>query len=133
MCVGTPSKGNGSLDLTNLRRVAGDIGQAIRRGRSPITVVVRSTVLPGTTRDVLLPELERTAGRPVAVAVYPEFLRGGRPSVTTASRPRCVAHRRRHSLPGDRVAVRPGVPLVETDLELAEMTKYVDNSGTPSR
>ena len=51
VCVGTPSSGNGSLDLTNLRRVAGDIGQAIRRCRSPITVVVRSTVLPGTTRE----------------------------------------------------------------------------------
>ena len=77
LCVGTPSRGNGSLDLTNLRRVAGDIGQAIRRRRSPITVVLRSTVLPGTTRDVLQPELERCAGRPVAVAVYPEFLREG--------------------------------------------------------
>ena len=77
VCVGTPSKGNGSLDLTYLRRVAGEIGQAIRRRRSPIVVVIRSTVLPGTTRQVLLPDLERAAGRPVAVAVYPEFLREG--------------------------------------------------------
>ena len=77
VCVGTPSKSNGSLDLTYLRRVAGDIGQAIRRWRSAIAVVVRSTVLPGTTREVVQPELERAAGRPVAVAVYPEFLREG--------------------------------------------------------
>ncbi len=77
VCVGTPSKGNGSLDLTYLRRVAGEIGQAIRHRRSPIVVVIRSTVLPGTTRQVLLPDLERAAGRPVAVAVYPEFLREG--------------------------------------------------------
>ncbi|HET9443313.1 MAG TPA: UDP-glucose 6-dehydrogenase, partial [Acidimicrobiales bacterium] len=77
VCVGTPSKGNGSLDLRYLRRVADDIGQAIRRQGSPVVVVVRSTVLPGTTRQVLLPDLERAAGRPVSVAVHPEFLREG--------------------------------------------------------
>ena len=88
VCVGTPSKGNGSLDLAYVRRVASDIGQAIRRQRSPIVVVVRSTVLPGTTRQVLLPDLERAAGRPVAVGVYPEFLREGTAVATTTSRPR---------------------------------------------
>ena len=78
VCVGTPSSGNGSLDLTYLRRVAGDIGQAIRRRRSPITVVVRSTVLPGTTRQVLLPDAGAAprAGR-WRSRVYPEFLREG--------------------------------------------------------
>jgi GDP-mannose 6-dehydrogenase len=130
VCVGTPSKNNGSLDITNLRRVAGDIGHAIRRCRSQITVVVRSTVLPGTTRDVLQPELERIAGRPVAMAVYPEFLREGT-AIRDYHEPSKVVVGVTDDATRDLVtafAARPGVPLVVTDLELAEMTKYVDNS-----
>jgi GDP-mannose 6-dehydrogenase len=130
VCVGTPSRGNGSLDLASLRRVAGDIGQAIRRRRSPITVVVRSTVLPGTTREVLLPELERSAGRSVAVAVYPEFLREGT-AIRDYRQPPKVVIGAIHEAVRDLVtplAARPGAPLIQTDLELAEMAKYVDNS-----
>ena len=89
VCVGTPSSGNGSLDLTNLHRVADDIGRAIRRCGSSITVVVRSTVLPGTTRNVVQPELERTAGRPGGWSrCTPSSCARERPSVTTDSRPR---------------------------------------------
>jgi len=67
ICVGTPSNWNGSLDITSVRRVAGDIGDAIRRTGLPITIVVRSTVVPGTT--------------PSSFAKAPQ-------SVTSASRPR---------------------------------------------
>ena len=130
VCVGTPSRGNGSLDLTSLRRVAGDIGQAIRRRRSPITVVVRSTVLPGTTREVLQPELERAAGRPVAVAVYPEFLREGTAIRDFREPPKVVVGAIDEAVRDlvTPLAARPGAPLVQTDVELAEMAKYVDNS-----
>jgi GDP-mannose 6-dehydrogenase len=130
VCVGTPSKGNGSLDLGFLRRVADDIGQAIRRRRSPVTVVVRSTVLPGTTRQVLMPDLELAAGRPVAVAVHPEFLREGTAIRDYHQPPKVVV-----GALGDQVrdlvtpvVARPGAPLVQTDLELAEMVKYADNA-----
>jgi GDP-mannose 6-dehydrogenase len=130
VCVGTPSRGNGSLDLTSLRRVAAEIGQAIRRHRSRLTVVVRSTVLPGTTRDVVQPELERAAGRPVAVAVYPEFLREGT-AIRDYREPSKVvvgAIDEEISELVTAVAARPPAPLIQTDLELAEMAKYVDNT-----
>ena len=130
VCVGTPSHGNGSLDLTYLRRVADDIGQAIRRRRSPITVVVRSTMLPGTTRQLLLPDLERSAGRPVAVAVYPEFLREGTAIRDYHEPPKAVVGALDQTVRDlvTPVAARPGAPLVQTDLELAEMAKYADNA-----
>ena len=130
VCVGTPSKGNGSLDLTYLRRVAGEIGQAIRHRRSPIVVVIRSTVLPGTTRQVLLPDLERAAGRPVAVAVYPEFLREGTAIRDYREPPKVVVGAVDDAVRDlvTAVAARPGVPLVQTDPELAEMAKYADNA-----
>ena len=130
VCVGTPSRGNGSLDLAYLRRVAGDIGQAIRQRRSPIAVVVRSTVLPGTTRQVVLPDLERAAGRPVGVAVYPEFLREGTAIGDYHEPPKVVVGALDEAVRDlvTPVAARPGAPLVQTDLELAEMVKYADNA-----
>jgi GDP-mannose 6-dehydrogenase len=130
ICVGTPSNGNGSPNVTYLRRVAGEIGQAIRRQRSPIVVVVRSTMLPGTTRQVLMPELERTAGQPVAVAVYPEFLREGTAIRDYHEPPKVVVGAVDKAVLDlvTPMAARPGVPLVQTDLELAEMVKYADNA-----
>jgi GDP-mannose 6-dehydrogenase len=130
VCVGTPSKGNGSLDLGYLRRVADDIGQAIRRQGSPIVVVIRSTVLPGTTREVLLPDLERAAGRPVAVGVHPEFLREGTAVTDYHEPPKVVVGALDQEVLDlvTQVAARPGAPLIQADLELAEMVKYADNA-----
>ena len=130
VCVGTPSKGNGSLDLRYLRRVADDIGQAIRRQGSPVVVVVRSTVLPGTTRQVLLPDLELAAGQPVSVAVHPEFLREGT-AIRDYHEPPKVVVGAVDEVVRDLVTpvvTRPGAPLIQTDLELAEMVKYADNA-----
>jgi GDP-mannose 6-dehydrogenase len=130
VCVGTPSKGNGSLDLAYLRRVADDIGQAIRRRQSPIVVVVRSTVLPGTTRQILLPDLERAAGRPVAVGVHPEFLREGTAVADYYEPPKVVVGALDEEVRDlvAQVAARPGAPLIQADLELAEMVKYADSA-----
>jgi GDP-mannose 6-dehydrogenase len=81
ICVGTPGKSGGRLDVEAVERVARQIGLALKGRRDPYTVVLRSTVLPGTTRRVLLPALlsETTAesGLRLNVAVNPEFMREG--------------------------------------------------------
>ncbi|WP_245585703.1 nucleotide sugar dehydrogenase [Pseudonocardia asaccharolytica] len=81
VCVGTPSAPNGSTDLRQLTRVISEIGSALGGSDHPHTVVIRSTVPPGTVEDVVVSQLELSSGRGVGtdlqVAMCPEFLREG--------------------------------------------------------
>jgi len=80
ICVGTPSQSNGSLDLSRVRAACEQIGAALGEKDAYHVVVVRSTMLPGSMRDVVLPTLEVASGkkagrfRPVR---HPEFMREG--------------------------------------------------------
>jgi GDP-mannose 6-dehydrogenase len=79
VCVGTPSNSNGSLDLTYVKRVCKEIGSALEAKKERHTVVIRSTMLPGTIHDVVVPALEvysgKKAGRDFGICINPEFLR----------------------------------------------------------
>src|SRR3954468_5175490 len=81
VCVGTPSRRNGSLDTTHVEEVAHDIGGALKGRPEPHTVVVRSTLLPGTTVSLVQPALERESerrcGEDLGLAYNPAFLREG--------------------------------------------------------
>ena len=81
LCVGTPGKQNGSLDLTYVKGVCKQIGLALETKRQYHIVAVRSTMLPGTIADTVIPTLEvfsgKKAGRDFGVAINPEFLREG--------------------------------------------------------
>jgi len=81
VCVGTPSQAGGSIDLGQVLRVVEAIGAALAGLETEHTVVIRSTVPPGTVADVVTPLLEtasrRTVGQTLHVAICPEFLREG--------------------------------------------------------
>jgi GDP-mannose 6-dehydrogenase len=80
ICVGTPSRPNGSLDLRQVERVCLEIAEGLT-GRTGHVVVVRSTMLPGSTHELVVPTLEKAsggrAGQDFGVCVNPEFLREG--------------------------------------------------------
>jgi GDP-mannose 6-dehydrogenase len=81
VCVGTPSGSGGGTDLSYVRKVITEIGERLEGSTRPHTVVIRSTVPPGTVDEVVVPLLEEASGRRVGddllVAMCPEFLREG--------------------------------------------------------
>ncbi len=84
VCVGTPSLADGATDLSHVRKAVGQIAAALEEARSAPsqehTVVIRSTVPPGTTEDVVLPALAASRGHQrlkVSAGMCPEFLREG--------------------------------------------------------
>ncbi|OLZ56368.1 nucleotide sugar dehydrogenase [Amycolatopsis sp. WAC 04169] len=134
ICVGTPSAPNGSLSTAFLERVAEEIGEALRDKTERHTVVFRSTMLPGTCLDLLVPILEkssgRTAGVDFGVAVNPEFLREGSSVKDFFDPPKTVIGEL-DPASGDVVAaLYEGLPgeVFRVAIPVAEMTKYADNS-----
>src|SRR6476660_3420565 len=134
ICVGTPSRKNGSLDLTYLERVAEQIGEALKDKESYHVVVVRSTVLPGTTHDVVIPALERTSGKKYGsgfgVTVNPEFLREGTAIHDFRNPPlTLVGHNyKSDATPTEALYARVEAPMVNTSIRTAEMIKYASNT-----
>ncbi len=133
LCVGTPSQTSGELDLTYIRRVCEDIGAVLREKAARHVVVVRSTVLPGTIRDVVIPALERTSGKKFdvdfGVVMNPEFLRESTAVADFYAPPKTVIGSRNRA-DGELVArLYAGIdaPLIHTAIEVAETVKYCDN------
>jgi GDP-mannose 6-dehydrogenase len=134
VCVGTPSAPNGSLSTEFLERVAEQIGAAIATQSNRHTVVFRSTMLPGTCEDLLIPILERASGRRAGtdfgVAVNPEYLREGS-SVTDFHNPPKTVIGEIDGASGDVVAALyeslPG-DVHRVPIRVAEMSKYTDNT-----
>jgi GDP-mannose 6-dehydrogenase len=133
VCVGTPSQSNGNLDLRYIRRICEQIGQALKDKAARHTVVIRSTVLPGTMHDIVIPVLEEFSGKKAGVDFglchNPEFLREGSAVKDFHSPPKTVIGEL-DKASGDILATlyrKIDAPLIRTDLETAEMVKYVDN------
>jgi UDPglucose 6-dehydrogenase len=133
ICIGTPSREDGSIDLTFIKEVTVEIAKILKNKDDYHLIVIKSTVLPGTTIDVILPILEKYSnkkvGRDFGLAMNPEFLREG-VAVNDFLNP-------------DRIVIGSideksnelltqlyknfSCPILETSLSAAEMIKYASN------
>jgi len=134
VCVGTPSLESGNIDLSHVRRAAEQIGSALRDKKDYFRVVIRSTVLPGTVEDVVIPVLERASGRQAGpdfgVCMHPEFLRESTAVHDFYHPPKTVIGEL-DSRSGEALAelyAKLPAPLKRVPLHVAEMVKYTDNS-----
>ncbi len=134
ICVGTPSQPNGNLDLRYIRRICEQIGNALRTKADRHTVVIRSTILPGTMKQVVIPTLEESSGKKAAedfgICNNPEFLREGSAVKDFRCPPKTVIGELDQAS-GDLLASlyeHVEAPLIRTSVNTAEMIKYVDNS-----
>lgn len=134
LCVGTPSLRSGKLDLGHVEPVCRQIGEVLRKKKEFHLVVLRSTVLPGTAENIVIPALEQSSGKRLGqhfgVAVNPEFMREGAAvndflqaaiTIIGAGHPRHAATLR------ELYAWVPG-RIFETSFRSAEMVKYVCNT-----
>ena len=133
ICVGTPSKKNGDLELNYIEGVCREIGMAMRDKNERHTVVVRSTVLPGTAKNVVLPILEDCSGKKAGVdfglAVNPEFLREST-AIKDYDFPPMTVSGELDKASGDLLASiyeELHAPIIRKDIEVAEMIKYTCN------
>src|SRR5689334_21360982 len=133
VCVGTPSLPNGGIDLKYVRRVCEEIGHTLAAHPGAPVIVMRSTMLPGTMREVVIPTLEKfsgkRAGEEFGVCINPEFLREGTAVHDYYHPPKTVigeVNRASGDLLASVYGRMPG-PMIRTDIETAEMVKYADN------
>ena len=134
VCVGTPSNGNGSLDLTQVQKVCQEIGSALAHRTAPHVVVIRSTMLPGSTASVVIPILEdasgKRAGVDFGVCVNPEFLREGTSIKDFFHPPFTLIGSGSEAAAASVASLYEGLDaeLVVAPLEVAEMVKYACNA-----
>ena len=134
ICVGTPSRSNGDLDTSHVQRVAEQVGSGLRRsGSSRHVIAIRSTLLPGTLRQVI-PTIERAsglrAGVDFGVVANPEFLREGT-AIEDFRHPPFTIIGQMDEASGDVVAKcyeGLGAPIHRLTLEAASMVKYASNA-----
>ncbi|MCH6257897.1 nucleotide sugar dehydrogenase [Puniceicoccaceae bacterium K14] len=133
VCVGTPSREDGSLDTQYVEAVTKEIGLALKERNTPFTFVLRSTVLPGTLKNIIIPILEESSGlksgENLNVIFHPEFLRESSSVKDFYDPPKIVIG---EATPGCSRKLLDmyenfDAPLHITPLEVAEMVKYSDN------
>ncbi len=138
VAVGTPSRPDGSIDLQYIESAAGNIGKALKQKDAYHMTVIKSTVVPGTTQDVVKPALERESkkkcGADFGLCMNPEFLRQGSAFQDTVNADRVVVGSF-DKQSGDKLEdlyrdFYSGhvPPIIRTTLSTAELIKYASNA-----
>ena len=133
VCVGTPSNQNGSLHLRHVEQVCREIGAALKTKQQRHTIVIRSTMLPGTVQNTVVPALEESSGKKAVtdfgICINPEFLREGSSLKDFYSPPfTLIGADDEQTVAAVRgLYEKINAPVYPTSLKTAEMVKYVCN------
>jgi len=134
--VGTPQKSNGAIELSMIKKATTTIGQIIRKSKKNPIIFIKSTVIPGTTQNVILPILEKKSGkkanRDFGIISNPEFLQESN-AIRDTKYPHAIVLGGKQSKYMKKAKMffskmHPNVPIVITNFETAEMIKYANNS-----
>lgn len=139
LCVGTPSRGDGSIDLTYVLQATEDLASVLSKKSGRHVVVVKSTVLPNTTRDRVIPVLLKNSGKQLGtelgVAMNPEFLKEG-VAIADFLKPDRVVIGATDDLTFQTLASlyhKVDAPIIRTNLSTAEMIKMASNAFLAAR
>lgn len=133
VCVGTPSLINGSLDLSYVIRVCNDIGLLLENSKTRPLIVFRSTMLPGSMENVVIPALQKFIGDPIdkmaRVLFHPEFLREGSSVFDFYNPPKIVIGESETGGGTELMELyqKFTAPNFIVSYKVAEMVKYCDN------
>ncbi len=134
--VGTPEKKNGEIDLSFIKEVVRSVGKLISKNKKKPIILIKSTVIPGTMKNVVLPILERNskkkAGKDFGLISNPEFLQESR-AIHDTIKPHVVVlggYRTKFMKKTEKFFSRfnPNVPIIITNHQTAEMIKYAHNT-----
>jgi UDPglucose 6-dehydrogenase len=132
--VGTPSLDDGSIDLSFIETVARQIGEVLKTKSEYHVIVVKSTIVPGTTEGIVMRNIEKAsgkkAGKDFGICMNPEFLREGR-AIEDFLKPDRIVIGENDKRTGnviEKLYANFMAPVLRTDLKTAEMIKYASNA-----
>ena len=134
--VGTPQNKTGAIDLTIIKKAMNSLGKSIRKSKKQHTILVKSTVIPGTMKDVILPILEnnskKKAGKDFGLISNPEFLQEST-AIKNTEFPHAVVlggYKTKFMKDMEKffTKLHPKTPIIITNHQTAEMIKYANNS-----
>ena len=134
LCVGTPRQEDGTINLENIKKAARDAAEGLKEKDEFHMFVVKSTVIPGTTEDQIIPILEKETGKEVGedfgVCMNPEFLREGN-ALDDFLNPDRIVIGEYDEKSGDileQIYTDFETQILRTSLKAAELIKYASNS-----
>jgi len=141
ICVGTPSNDDGSIDLSSVKECTTSIAEQLKESAKYKVIVVKSTVLPKTTKDFVVPLLEKhsgkKAGKDFGVCMNPEFLREGCGVYDFVNPDKIVIggidEKSQKTLTELYSGLDQKIPRIYTDVSTAEMIKYANNAALATR
>ena len=134
--VGTPQKSNGAIELSMIKKATTTIGQIIKKSKKNPIIFIKSTVVPGTAQNVILPILEKKSGkkanRGFGIISNPEFLQESN-AIRDTKYPHVIILGGKQTKYMKKAKMffskmHPNVPIVITNFQTAEMIKYANNS-----